>query len=114
MLVVEDDDLTRYTLREGLSRDYDVVECADGASALDALAKRRALAVALVDVRLPDASGLTILKRARQCRPQLPVVVMTAFADAATEEDVLAAGGRAMLLKPVLLRALRELLQRLL
>jgi two-component system response regulator AtoC len=114
VLVVEDDDLTRLTLREGLSRDYEVVECADGASAMDALASRRSLSVALVDVRLPDASGLTILKEARKRRPRLPVVLMTAFADAATEEDVRAAGGRALLMKPVLLGPLRELLRRLL
>jgi len=114
VLVVEDDDLTRLTLREGLSRDYDVVECADGAAAMDALASRRPLAAALVDLRLPDANGLAILKEARRRRPELPVVIMTAFAGAATGEDVHAAGGRALVLKPVLLRPLRELLRRLL
>jgi two-component system response regulator AtoC len=79
MLVVDDDPgasglLTEIFRREG----YDVTVAARGLDALE-LAAARAFDIVLSDVRLPDIDGLTVLRRLRAARPDLTVILITAF-----------------------------------
>lgn len=55
----------------------------------------------VTDVRLPGIDGLEVLRRARTIRPELPVVVSTAFATVDTAVEALRVGASAFIVKPI-------------
>lgn len=68
----------------------------------------------VTDVRMPKTDGLEFQRRLKAVAPDLPVIFITAYADAQTKQQALAGGAHAFLLKPVeqsaLHRCLREAL----
>jgi two-component system, NtrC family, response regulator AtoC len=77
ILVVDDEPLIRYALRDGLTADgYHVVEAG---TAAEALAKsREGVDLVLLDYRLPDSDGLSVLKRIKEHDPDTLVILLTA------------------------------------
>ena len=114
VLVVEDEEMIRRVVREGLERKgYRVLEAADGPAAL-ALCGREDVPIDLMvtDVVMPWMSGPELARRVRPLRPGLRVIYVSGHADRAL--DGLAAGGAAFLQKPftpeALARRVREVL----
>jgi DNA-binding NarL/FixJ family response regulator len=93
VLIVDDNARFRERARQRLEADgYEVVaEAADGASAL-AAARRHRPGVVLLDVGLPDMSGLTVAERLSR-EPDPPAVVLTSTRDAADFGDAVARCG---------------------
>jgi len=77
ILLVEDDGMMRDLLKEVLGRQYNVLGAASCSEAIDQ--RKEHIALALIDYSLPDGSGLEILKALREVKPQLPVIMMTAY-----------------------------------
>jgi DNA-binding NtrC family response regulator len=83
VLVVDDERLIRWSLKERLTRaGYSVLVAADGAAADEALAGAARVDIVLLDLKLPDVDGITLLKRIRAASPSLPVIMMTAHGTA--------------------------------
>ncbi|NBU41426.1 MAG: response regulator, partial [Planctomycetia bacterium] len=79
LLVVDDEPNILYTITEILAApDLEVLPVASARDGIEAVRVRRPDAV-LLDVRLPDMSGLEAFRRIRAIEPRLPVVIMTAF-----------------------------------
>jgi diguanylate cyclase (GGDEF)-like protein/PAS domain S-box-containing protein len=77
LLVIEDDETTRAGVAELLaSSALEVCACATGAEAL-ALVRQRAFELALLDLYLPDMTGIDFLQRVRARGLELPVVVVS-------------------------------------
>ena len=84
LLIVDDEKLIRWSLRERLTREgFGIVEAADGASALAAL-ERDPPDLVLLDLRLPDTDGLSVLKGIQNRQPDLPVIILTAYSSVDT------------------------------
>jgi two-component system response regulator FlrC len=66
----------------------------------------------VTDFRLPGMNGLQLLEQARQKNPQLPVVVMTAYAETQLAVQALKGGARDFLIKPFLPQQLLEVVAR--
>ncbi len=80
LLVADDDAVARDLLGEVLTHEgYEVRAAADGAEALTICATN-VIDLALVDLRMPGLDGLTVLRRIADLRPDVPVVILTAFA----------------------------------
>jgi CheY-like chemotaxis protein len=60
------------------------------------------------DINMPGMSGLDLLPRAKEVRPDLPIVMITAYGDARTREVALARGADELLTKPIDFLALRS------
>jgi len=98
ILVAEDDAEMRRLVVEALRGDgYDVQEARDGGRLLVALAQEFAgqaqpdlVDLLITDVRMPICSGLQIVEQLRTARWPTPVILMTAFGDAATRNNALA------------------------
>jgi len=81
ILLVDDHEIVRRGLRQLLAEAYpdaDVREAARVPAAREALT-HEAWSLALLDINLPDGSGLDLLAQARQLCPQTPVLVLSAY-----------------------------------
>lgn len=104
ILVVDDEPLILHTIRLVLStHGYAVVEAASASEALALLAQGPP-DLALVDMGLPETSGLDLLDRIKKEYPQLPVIILTGQGeDQNLKAQALARGAVAYLAKPLTL-----------
>jgi DNA-binding NtrC family response regulator len=112
ILLTDDEPVILRSYRRVLERNGFQVETADcGEAALEVLA-RDGIDVLVTDVWMPGIGGIELLRRVRQLRPTLPVIIMTGRQDA---EDARQAAQRSAtyLLKPVLAQELIDILHRL-
>ena len=100
VLVVDDDRLVLATLARGLRAEGYVVDTAsDGQSALEA-AEHNIYDIAILDVRMPDMSGVDLAQRLKQLA-NMPVLFLSAYNDKDIVEAALAEGGLGYMVKPV-------------
>ncbi|QUV99454.1 sigma-54-dependent Fis family transcriptional regulator [Chloracidobacterium sp. MS 40/45] len=101
ILIVEDKDALRQMWRLTLERaGYGVVEAADLKQARQAL-RRQPPTVVLTDLRLPDGTGLEVLRAAKSLDPDVPVVVLTAYGSIEEAVAAMKDGAEDFLQKPV-------------
>ena len=67
-----------------------------------------ALILILSDINMPGMSGLELLPKARAARPDVPVIMITAYGDAETKRKALEGGAKSLLTKPIDFAALRD------
>ena len=112
VLLVEDKADLREMLQQALARmKYEAVPAATASSARTALRERRFAAV-LTDLRLPDGSGLDVLRCATERDRALPVVVMTAYGTIAEAVAAMRDGAYDFIQKPIDLEHLQHVLGR--
>ena len=100
LLLVEDEPILRVTLANDLTEDgYEVTAAADGAEGLR-LAEERSFDAALLDLKLPKADGLAVLRGYRAANPQGVAVMMTAYGTIESAVAAMKAGAADYLLKP--------------
>jgi CheY-like chemotaxis protein len=59
------------------------------------------LILILSDINMPGMSGLELLPKARAARPDVPIIMITAYGDAETKRKALEGGAEALLTKPI-------------
>ncbi|KAF0247086.1 MAG: sigma-54 dependent DNA-binding response [Planctomycetota bacterium] len=103
ILVVDDEKLIRWSLKERLSREGHVItEAEDGKAALEAF-NRETPDLVLLDMKLPDTDGLSILRaiqKASQDGPEIPVIVITAYSTVDTAVEAMKLGAFDYVAKP--------------
>src|SRR6478672_4191276 len=99
--VVDDDRSVRFVLATALREaGYRVSAFGDAGEALDALTTHSPPALVITDVRMPGDSGLVLLDKLKQGRPNLPVIVMSAHTDVASTAGAFRGGAHEFLSKP--------------
>ena len=66
------------------------------------------LILILSDINMPGMSGLELLPKAKALRPDVPVIMITAYGDAETKSKALENGAEALLIKPIDFGTLRS------
>ena len=100
ILIVDDEALVRWSLRERLTAEgFDVVEAGLASEALDSLGTTKA-DLALLDFKLPDGDGLTVLKRIKETAPDTQVIMMTAFSTVENAVEAMKLGAYHYVNKP--------------
>jgi two-component system response regulator AtoC len=98
VLVVDDEQLVRWSLAEAIRDDgLDVVEAATAAEAVE---RASGVDAVLLDVTLPDGSGLDVLKTLRDADTDLPVIMLTAHKDITVVVEAMRAGAFDYATKP--------------
>jgi CheY-like chemotaxis protein len=108
ILVVDDESdvelLFRQQFRRELRAGRFTMEFAQSApAALECIDKAvdASLVLILSDINMPGMSGLELLPRAKTLRPDVPVIMITAYGDAETKRKALENGADALLTKPI-------------
>jgi CheY-like chemotaxis protein len=108
ILVVDDEPDVETLFRQQFRRDLRAgrfsMEFAQSAS--KALARipdagHEALILILSDINMPGMSGLELLPKAKAMRPDVPIIMITAYGDAETKRKALERGAEALLTKPI-------------
>jgi two-component system NtrC family response regulator len=101
VVVVEDETAVRDLLEEVLrSAGYDVVGYPNGLTALDAMLGGEEVDLVISDLRMPGMGGDELLTQLRTSRPELNVVVITAFGSIESAIEMVKAGAYDYLTKP--------------
>ena len=115
ILVVDDEPdvevLFRQLFRRDLSACRFTMEFAQsGPAALQRIADAAEVSLILIlsDINMPEMSGLELLPKAKALRPDVPVIMITAYGDAETKRKALEGGADAFLTKPIDLTVLRS------
>ncbi len=115
VLVVDDEPdveaLFRQQFRRDLRAQRFMMDFAN--SAADALARiagtiEQSLILILSDINMPGMTGLEMLPKVRELRPQVPVIMITAYGDAETRRKAIEGGATGLLTKPIDFSLLRE------
>src|SRR5882724_658250 len=100
ILHVDDDPDIRLLMAGSLSEfGYTVVTAGTVAEALQ-LAGEFSFSLCILDVRLPDGTGIELCQRLRGLQPDVPIVYYTAYADDQSQQEALSICGDAYLRKP--------------
>lgn len=107
ILIVEDVFAARILYKQALEQaKYLTIGVETGKEALNIL-KKEEVSLVILDFKLPDMNGDEVLKEIRQLKPDLPVLVLTAFSDRETIYNMLNLGVNDYLVKPVNVERLR-------
>jgi len=112
VLIVEDDDDLREAIKVTLSLKGIDCKIFDRAELAIPQITPTYPEILITDFRLPGMNGIELLQEARRRSPDLPVVVMTAYADAKLAVEALRAGARDFLIKPFMPEQLVEVIGR--
>ena len=112
LLVVDDERSLRYSLESSLkSHSLRVLTAETARQGIDLVASAKP-DVVILDVRLPDMSGLDAFQKMRELDSRLPVVIVTAYSTTETAIEATRHGAFEYLLKPVDLHVLRDVVKR--
>lgn len=103
IFLVDDHELVRRGIADVLEREPDLSVVGEAGTIRAALARVEATMPDLVvlDVRLPDGSGVDACRQIRSRHPEIPCVMLTAFDDDAALDAAVLAGARGWLLKDI-------------
>jgi DNA-binding NtrC family response regulator len=113
--VVDDEPDVEALFRQQFRRDLraqrfvmDFANCAADALSRVAASVGQSLILILSDINMPGMTGLEMLPKVKEMRPEVPVIMITAYGDADTKRKAIAGGATGLLTKPIDFNVLRE------
>jgi len=114
LVLVDDEPDVEMLFRQQFRRDLrdnrfrmDFAQSATGALQRISEAAAESLILILSDINMPGMSGLELLPKAKAARPDVPVIMITAYGDDNTRRKALEGGAEALFTKPIDFVALR-------
>ena len=112
VLVVDDDEDMQMILAEGLRQEgHQVATAGTGAEAMERLSGQL-FNLALLDLKLPDISGVQVLQSIKERNPEAKVVIITGFASLETAVEALRSGADDYISKPIRMEELRAIIMK--
>ena len=100
ILIVEDEETLRLALTQGLAAKGFHVITAEKGNAAVSMIKNYIIDLVLLDLQLPDASGIEILSEIKNINIKIPVIIMTGHGDIKTSVEAMKKGAYDYILKP--------------
>ena len=112
ILIVDDEQLVRWSLNERLTAaGYDVFEAGLAADALERIGSAD-IDLVLLDFKLPDGDGLSVLKKIKEVSPEIQVILMTGYSSIETAVEAMTLGAYHYVNKPFNLDEVEMLVQK--
>ena len=115
ILVVDDEPDVEMLFRQHFRRDlrerrFTMEFVQSGETALQRIADAAGVSLILIlsDINMPGMSGLEMLPKAKAARPDVPIIMITAYGDAETKAKALEGGADALFTKPIDFASLRS------
>jgi CheY-like chemotaxis protein len=115
VLVVDDEPDVEVLFRQQFRRDlragrFTMEFAQSGEVALKRIDDSQGVSLILIlsDINMPGMSGLDLLPKAKAARPDVPIIMITAYGDAETKRKALEGGAEALLTKPIDFAMLRS------
>jgi two-component system response regulator AtoC len=100
VLIVDDEEVMRDSLSDWLREDgYDVVSVASGHEAIEKV-KAEAWNVMMVDLKMPGMDGIEVVREVKKIAPELPMIMVTAYATVDTAVQAMKEGAYDYIAKP--------------
>jgi CheY-like chemotaxis protein len=117
LLIAEDEDLNYLLLEKLLSgANVKIIRAVNGQEAVDVCKSNPAIDLVLMDLKMPVVNGYDATKQIRECLPDLPVLVQTAYVNDADRNKVFECGCTDVICKPIeqetLLMKIRQQLEK--
>ena len=100
VLICDDEEGIRESLKLILEDHYDLILTEDGEQCLKTIEKAKDIGAVLIDIKMPMVDGLTILKQIKEKRPKLPVIVVTGYKSVETAAEASKLGACGYIVKP--------------
>ncbi|MFA4889190.1 MAG: response regulator [Candidatus Omnitrophota bacterium] len=111
ILIIDDEKQMNEYIKAYLGkRGFEIAFALSGQEALDTYAKENPQVI-LLDLGLPDMDGREVLKKIKEQAPQIKIVVISAYNDENTKDEMIQLGADYFLGKPFIPPALHELLK---
>jgi len=107
LMIVDDDDSVRIALRLLFRPDYEVILAESGQQAIGLL-QIRAVDVAILDLNMPEMTGIQLLEKIKRFDPSVEVIILTGQGALETARQAMSLGAFAYLIKPFELKEGRE------
>jgi len=111
ILVVDDDEVIRNLLMDTLSTmGYQTWGASNGEEALAVLNQKK-VDIVITDIKMPKVDGVRLLKKIKETQPDLPVLIITAYSFAYSQDQALKSGADGFLAKPFRIGKMEELIK---
>jgi DNA-binding NtrC family response regulator len=111
VLIAEDEEKMRRILELNLQDQYRILLARDGEEALR-MFKENEVHLLLTDMRMPDRDGLSLLHEVKRLRPEIPVILITAYGTIESAVNAMKEGAIDYLLKPIQMEEVRLVIER--
>ena len=112
ILIIDDDDSVNRVLSGILSDEFSVSATTSVKSGLE-IARQTSPFLAMIDLRMPEASGIEVLKKVKKINPDIKVMIMSAYGEVSSVVEIFKEGAIDFLAKPFNFKSLLENVRRL-
>lgn len=113
ILIVEDDDVSRYFFEKALKKTQaNLFFVNSGIEAIRMIQENTEIDAVLMDIRLPEMNGLEATMKIKEINPEMPVIIQTAYEMSSAKEDAIKSGCNDFITKPINMKTLFALLQK--
>ena len=100
VLIVDDEIGVRESLKLILGEKYDLTEACDGAECLKRLKENPQIDLVLIDIKMPKANGLDVLRQIKTVNPEMKIIVVTGYRSVDTAQEAINRGASDYVVKP--------------
>lgn len=100
VLICDDEEGVRESLKLVLGDDYDLILTENGAQCLECLRHAPDVKVAVLDIKMPQFNGLDLLVEIKKMRPQVQVIMITGYKSVETAAEATRRGAAGYIVKP--------------
>ena len=112
VLICDDEEAVRESLNLIISDNHDVEMVCDGKECIDKIKQNAGFDLVFLDVKMPGANGLEVLKQIRKLRPNLKVIFATGYRSTEIAAEAIKLGASDYIIKPFESKDVREVVAR--
>jgi DNA-binding response OmpR family regulator len=112
ILIVEDEELMLDIIKDTLGKKYEIKGFTLGKQALEYMQKEQPDLV-ILDIKLPDITGLELLEKIRKLLPKVPIMMCTAYDSFKTDYQIWSANVADYIVKPIVLEELETKIKKI-
>jgi len=100
ILICDDEEGIRESLKLILDEKYTLVVTDHGNQCLDVLKNDKDIGLVLLDIKMPQMSGLEVLEEVKKINPDVPVIIVTGYKSVETASEAVRLGATGYVVKP--------------